>query len=120
MPEARRAANVDAECRSFRGDPLPVNLPPKPSTDPRLLALLSQIAGTSGHICLAEDEFDALEREHYFRDAAHRRLLRVDEGGEWSTGTVISITREGRMLIGELPPVSLWKRLGLALRRHPA
>ncbi|WJH40879.1 hypothetical protein N7E02_10025 [Aliirhizobium terrae] len=58
-----------------------------------------------------------LEDKHFFQDAWRRRLISIDEGGEWSTGAVISITREGRIVIGEPAAESLWKRLEVMLRR---
>jgi hypothetical protein len=100
--------------------PVPVSLPRRQSADPRLLALLGNIAAMDGSICFAEHEFAALEQEDYFRNAERDRLIHIDEGGEWTVGTVVSITQQGRQVIGELPTPSLWKRLGLAFRRHPA
>jgi hypothetical protein len=96
---------------------MPVNLPLKQATDPRLLSFLAQIAGSEGRICLSDEEYEMLEGKHFFQDAWRRRLISIDGGGEWSTGAVVSITREGRIMIGEPAPESLWRRLEVMLRR---
>lgn len=97
---------------------MPVNLPQKPPTDPRLLTLLGHIAESSGRLCLSEDEYEFLETETFFRDAARNKLITIDHGGEWSTGAVISITREGRLMIGSPVPESIWKKLEGLFRRR--
>jgi hypothetical protein len=96
---------------------MPVNLPQKRAIEPMLLSFLAQIAGSDGRLCLSDEEYETLEGRHFFRDAWRRRLISIDEGGEWSTGAVISLTREGRILIGEPAPESLWRRLEVMLRR---
>ena len=96
---------------------MPVNLPQKQPTDPRLLALLSQIAA-DGRIALSEEEYEVLEEERFFQDGLRRDLVSIDCGGEWSTGAVISITRHGRLLIGQPRPESLWKRLEMMFRHR--
>lgn len=97
---------------------MPVNLPQKPPRDPRLLSLLGHIAESSGHLCLSEDEYEFLEEEQFFQDAARNKLISIDHGGEWSTGAVISITRQGRLIIGLPEPESIWKRLEGLFRRR--
>jgi hypothetical protein len=97
---------------------MPVNLPQKPPTDPRLLTLLGHIAENSGRLCLSEDEYEFLEAETFFQDAARNMLITIDHGGEWSTGAVISITREGRLMIGSPEPESIWKKLEGLFRRR--
>ncbi len=97
---------------------MPVNLPQKPPIDPRLLTLLSQIAESSGRLGLSEDEYGLLEEESFFQDAARNDLISIDHGGEWSTGAVISITRQGRLMIGSPQPESIWKRLEGLFRRR--
>jgi hypothetical protein len=96
---------------------MPVNLPRKQATDPRLLSFLSQISIRNGRLSVSEEEYESLEGEHFFQDAERRRLVSVDQGSEWSVGAVISITRDGRLLIGETTPESLWRRLEMMLRR---
>jgi len=97
---------------------MPVDFPKKPPTDPRLLTLLGHIAENSGRLCLSEDEYEFLEEENFFQDAARKNLINIDHGGEWSTGAVISITREGRLMIGAPEPESIWKRLEGLFRRR--
>lgn len=98
---------------------MPVNLPQKPPIDPRLLTLLGHIAETpSGRLCLSDDEYEFLEEEAFFLDAARNDLINIDHGGEWSTGAVISITRQGRMMIGAREPESIWKRIEGVFRRR--
>ncbi len=96
---------------------MPVNLPSRQATDPRLLSFLAQLAGSDGRLCLSDEEYDSLEDEHFFQDAERRRLVSIDQGGEWSTGAVVSITRDGRQLIGQSAPENLWRRLEVMLRR---
>ncbi len=97
---------------------MPVNLPQKPPTDPRLLSLLGNIADHSGRLCLPEDEYERIEEEAFFQDAARNNLVNIDLGGEWSTGAVISITRQGRLMIGSQEPEGLWKRIEGLFRRR--
>lgn len=97
---------------------MPVNLPQKSPIEPRLLTLLGHVAESSGRLCLSEDEYEFLEAETFFQDAARNKLITIDHGGEWSTGAVISITREGRLMIGSPEPESIWKRLEGLFRRR--
>lgn len=98
---------------------MPVNLPQKPRIDPRLLTLLGHIAeSSSGRLCLSDDEYEFLEEELFFQDAARNKLISIDHGGEWSTGAVISITREGRLMIGLPEPENIWKKLEGLFRRR--
>ncbi len=98
---------------------MPVNLPQKPPIDPRLLTLLGHIAeSSSGRLCLSDDEYEFLEEEAFFLDAARNDLINIDHGGEWSMGAVISITRQGRLMIGSPEPESIWKRLEGLFRRR--
>ncbi|TNM62548.1 hypothetical protein [Aliirhizobium smilacinae] len=97
---------------------MPVNLPQKPPTDPRLLTLLGHIAESSGRLCLSEDEYEFLEEESFFQDAARKNLISIDHGGEWSSGAVIAITRQGRLMIGYPEPENIWKRLEVLFRRR--
>jgi len=98
---------------------MPVNLPQKSPIDPRLLTLLGHIAeSSSGRLCLSDDEYEFLEEEAFFLDAARNDLINIDHGGEWSMGAVISITRQGRLMIGSPEPESIWKRLEGLLRRR--
>lgn len=98
---------------------MPVNLPQKSPIDPRLLTLLGHIAeSSSGRLCLSDDEYEFLEEEAFFLDAARNDLINIDHGGEWSMGAVISITRQGRLMIGSPEPESIWKRLEGLFRRR--
>lgn len=98
---------------------MPVNLPQKAPIDPRLLTLLGHIAeNSSGRLCLSDDEYEFLEEEAFFLDATRNDLINIDHGGEWSTGAVISITRQGRLIIGSPEPESIWKRLEGMFRRR--
>ncbi len=80
--------------------------------------LLGRVAESSGRLSLPEDEYETLEEELFFQDAARNNLISVDRGGEWSTGAIISITRQGRLLIGAPEPESIWKRLEGLFRRR--
>lgn len=96
---------------------MPVDLPRKQPTDPKLLSLLAAIARSDGRLCISDDEYGKLEDESFFRTAERSRLVRIDHGGEWMDGAVISITRAGRLLIGDVAPENIWRRLELMLRR---
>ncbi len=96
---------------------MPVNLPQTQSIDPRLLSFLGQIAGNRGHLLLCEEDYEILEDENFFRDALRRDLVRVDQGGEWSAGAIVSITRHGRSLIGEPERLSLWRKIEIMFRQ---
>jgi hypothetical protein len=97
---------------------MPVDLPQKQPIDPRLLALLGRIVGNNGSLSLSEDEYEVLEEERFFQDAAQCHLVSIDHGGEWTIGAIISITAKGRALLGEPAPESLWKRLEVVFRRR--
>lgn len=97
---------------------MPVNLPQKPPTDPRLLTFLGKIAENSGRLCLSEDDYELMEEELFFQDAARKNLISIDHGGEWSSGAVVSITRQGRLMIGYPVPETIWKRVEILLRRR--
>ncbi|AYD02297.1 hypothetical protein NCHU2750_29120 [Neorhizobium sp. NCHU2750] len=97
---------------------MPVKLPQTEPIDPRLLSFLGQVAVNRGHLLLCEEDYEILEDESFFRDAARRGLVTVDQGGEWSSGAIISITRHGRALIGEPERQGFWKRLELMFRQR--
>jgi hypothetical protein len=97
---------------------MPVNLPQTQPIDPRLLSFLGQIAGNRGHLLLCEEDYEILEEENFFRDAMQRNLVRIDQGGEWSAGAIISITRQGRLLIGQPERQSLWRKIEVMFRQR--
>jgi hypothetical protein len=100
---------------------MPVSLPDREPTDPRLLALLQQIANTDGALALFDEEVAALERQGILEKAERNGLIRVDQGGEWTTGGVLFITNRGLSSIGLQPKPGPFRQasrfLDQALRR---
>ena len=97
---------------------MPVNLPHNQATDPRLLTLLNQIMENGGSLSLTEEEHARLQEEVFFADAERCNLLTTDHGGEWMSGAVVSITRQGKLMIGAAGSENPWKRLESILRRR--
>ena len=96
---------------------MPVKLPSKQPTDPRLLSLLHRMAANRGTILLTDEEYAEIEHEPYFSDAEQRRLFRVDTGGEWSTGAVLFMTRAGAALVAPPSETRFWRRIEELFRR---
>ncbi|MDE1159198.1 MAG: hypothetical protein PW791_13200 [Neorhizobium sp.] len=100
---------------------MPVSLPDREPTDPRMLALLQQIANADGALALFDEEITALERQGLIEKAENDGLIRIDQGGEWTSGGVLFITNRGLVAIGLQPRPGVMKQasrfLDQALRR---
>lgn len=94
---------------------MPVSLPDKAPVDPRLLSLLQQIATADGALALFDEEIAVLERQGLLEKGENEGFIRVDQGGEWTTGGVLFITNRGLAALGMQPRPSLWKQVTRSL-----
>jgi hypothetical protein len=65
----------------------------------KVLSLLRTIDLADGALLVSDEELAALEEEQFFIYASKQKLIRLDFGGEWTSGGVIFITSKGRLYL---------------------
>ena len=79
--------------------------------DPKVLSLLSNVDRADGALLISDEELAVLEEQQFFIYASEKKLIRLDFGGEWTSGGVIFITSKGKLYLGKPQKQPSWRKL---------